>query len=191
MRKKYQPDDFFFRFKKYIIWKTTQTEKKMNLTRESTRGPDTHRDEGRVEDDLHAAPEDVDGGVVDAREALDGLLHRPRTRGARHSGHREHSHLLLLLLRRPLRGLQVAAASSGFTRVTGDRSRPRAPRHGRVPRPQREVAAHLGAAAVEAREEEGSGARRHFYRPRGAMTPVWRSLLGLVLFGLRNCSGRV
>jgi hypothetical protein len=113
---------------------------------------DTHRDEGRVKYDLRAAAEHVDGGVVDAREALDGLLHRPRALGARHSDHLEHRHLLLLLLRSPLRGLQVAAASS---RVAGDHGRSRAPRHRRVPRPQREVAAHLGTAAVEAGEERG------------------------------------
>lgn len=132
---------------------------------------DTHRDERRVEDDLRAAPEDVDGGVVDALEPLDGLLHRARARGARHPGHLEHRHLLLLL--RPHgRRLQIAvASSSSFPSLSGDRGRPRSPRHGRVPRPQHEAAAHLGSAAaaaasVEAGEEEGSSARRHWQRVR-------------------------
>jgi hypothetical protein len=40
-----------------------------------TKVSDTHRDEAWVEYDQHATVEDVDGGGVDAREALHGLLH--------------------------------------------------------------------------------------------------------------------
>lgn len=123
---------------------------------------DAHRDERRVEDDLRAASEDVDGGVVDAGEPLHGLLHRARARGARHPEHREHHHLLLIF-RSHRRGLQIAVATPASS-FAGDRARLRAPRHGRVPRPQHEVAAHLGAAAVEAGEEDGSSGLRHFFR---------------------------
>ena len=48
---------------------------------------------------LRAVLEDVDGGGVDGREPLDGLVHRPRTRRAGHPGHGEHRHLVVLLIR--------------------------------------------------------------------------------------------
>jgi hypothetical protein len=40
-----------------------------------TKVSDTHQDEAWVEYDQRATVEDVDGGGVDAREALHGLLH--------------------------------------------------------------------------------------------------------------------
>jgi len=46
----------------------------------------------------------------------------------------KHCHILPHL-RRPLRSLQVAHASSSFSCFAGDHSRPRVPQHGWVPRP--------------------------------------------------------
>jgi hypothetical protein len=63
---------------------------------------------------LRAAVEGADGGVVDAVEPLDSLLHRACARCARHAGHLEDRHLFLLL-GRPRRRLQIEEERVDYT----------------------------------------------------------------------------